>query len=212
MWRFLLDLLLPQKARAYELLGMTGEEFAERARKSEGRVGKALITLFSYHDPLVKEAVWMLKYRGNRRIAALLAMPLYDEILAFLEEYAPLTNFTAPLLIPLPLSDARRRERGFNQCELLTDELARLDGGRNFSVSKTALMKIKDTPSQTKTDSRAERLKNLHGCFAADEKAVQGRNIIVIDDVATTGATVEEARRTLRRAGARRVIAFTAAH
>ena len=153
---------------------------------------------------------------------------LHDELLAFLEEYAPLTNFTEPLLIPIPLSKKRESERGFNQCELLVHEIMRLDAsqgptldrekgrtlnesGRNFTLSH-ALTKILDTLSQTKTDSRAGRLKNLAGCFAADGSVVRGRNIILIDDVATTGATIEEARRTLKKAGAKRVIAFTVAH
>lgn len=208
---FLLDLLLPQKPLVRELLKMSAPEFAERAERAGGRVGKEILSLFDYRDPLVKEAVWMLKYRGNKKAAMLLATLLYDELLAFLEEYAPLTNFTEPLVVPIPLSRNRERERGFNQCKLLTDELEKLDSNRNFAISQTAIRKIKETPSQTKTESRAERGKNLRGCFLASNESA-GRNIILIDDVATTGATLEEARRTLRRAGARKVIAFTIAH
>lgn len=249
MFTFILDLLLPQKPLARELLIMSPSEFAERAGRSPGNVGRNIISLYDYRTPLVKEAIWMLKYRGNKKIAALLSALLSDELLAFLAEYAPLTNFTNPLLIPIPLSPKRERERGFNQCVLLTDELMRLDvapfsspspparggvpsprggvarakgkswrgddgieiTGRNFQFSKTALIKIKDTPSQTNTESRAEREKNLKGCFSASDEVVD-RNIILIDDVATTGATLQEARRTLLRADARKIIAFTVAH
>lgn len=239
MFAFLLDLLLPQKPLVRELLAMNAQEFAERAGRCEGPVGKEIISIFDYRDPIVKEAIWMLKYRGNRKIAALLAAILYDELLAFLAEYSPLTNFDNPLLAPIPLSKKRERERGFNQCKILTDELMRLDfvssssspqsegelwnshrlkwdgvntTGRNFTLCLNGLRKIKDTPSQTKQDTRAKRLENLDGCFSADANAVKGRNIILIDDVATTGATIEEARRTLRHADARKVIAFTIAH
>ncbi len=212
LFKLLLDLLLPQKPIVRELLTMSADEFAERARQSPGNAGKNMLSLYDYRAPLVREAVWMLKYRGSKKIAALLAALLYEELLAFLEEYAPLSDFTNPLLIPIPLSRKRERERGFNQCVLLTDELGKLDGGRNFSVSKIALRKMKDTPSQTKTDKRSERLENLKDCFLADQKEVARRNIILIDDVATTGATLAEARRTLRAAGARKVIAFTIAH
>lgn len=246
----LLDLLLPEKPLARELRAMSPEEFAGRANRSEQRIGKDIISLFDYRSPIVKEAVWQLKYRGNKKIAALLAAILYDELLGFLEEYAPLTNFANPLIIPIPLSSKRKRERGYNQCELLVNELIHLDisaskwdavdfdkhsvapspplplskgemekgvmwqkdsVGRNFSISKTALVKIKDTPSQTKTESRKEREKNLKNCFSIREE-IAGRNIILIDDVATTGATIEEARRTLLNAGTRKVIAFTIAH
>ncbi|OHA20757.1 MAG: hypothetical protein A2849_02415 [Candidatus Taylorbacteria bacterium RIFCSPHIGHO2_01_FULL_51_15] len=210
-FEFLLNLLFPQKPLVRELLAMDAGEFLSRAEKARGYAGKNIISLFDYHDPLVREAIWEMKYKGRRKVVRLLGEILYDELLAFLEEYAPLTNFTKPLLIPIPLSKQRERDRGFNQCELLCDTLMKLDEGRNFTLSLT-LTKVKDTQSQTKTDSKAERLKNLEGCFSADANAVMGRNIILIDDVATTGATLDEARRTLKAAGARKVIAFTIAH
>ena len=239
---FLLDLLFPPNPLARELSLMDAGEFSEQAQRTEARVGRNVVSLFNYSDPLVRQAIWELKYRGNKRIAALLAATLYDELLGFLEEYAPLTNFIEPLLVPIPLSRQRARKRGFNQCELLCEELIRLDsvsvssplqrgglparrnfgaGGRwgvseakglNFCYSPFALRKIKDTQSQTESKNREERIKNLAGCFAADPNVVKGRNIILIDDVATTGATLEEAKRTLRAAGARKVIAFTVAH
>lgn len=211
LFEFLLDILFPQRPLVRELEAMDPFTLASRAEKPEGRAGKEMLSCFSYRDALIRQAIWELKYKGNRKVARLLATILYDELLAFLEEYASVTNFTSPLLIPLPLSKKRERERGFNQCQLLTDEIARLDGGKNFTLS-LALSKIKDTQSQTKQDSRAKRLENLAGCFHADTEAVRNRNIILIDDVATTGATIEEARRTLRSAGARKVIAFTVAH
>ncbi len=232
LWDWLLDIVFPQKHLIREIESMDACTFASRAEKTDGYAGKTIISLFSYRDPLVRQAIWELKYRGNKKIARLLSEALYDELLAFLEEYAPLTNFTDPLLIPIPLSKKRESERGFNQCRLLCDELMHLDGalpssplqrgglrwggteikGNNFTLSPTALRKIKDTQSQTKQDTRKKRLENLDGCFAAENAAVAGRNIILIDDVATTGATIEEARRTLRSASARKVIAFTIAH
>lgn len=212
MFDWILDLLFPPPPLVRELLRMDAAELSERVERAGTRAGKNIISLFSYQDPLVRRAVWELKYRGNKKVAALLASALHDELLGFLEEYAPLTNFTEPFVIPIPLSRKRERERGFNQCVLLTDELEKLDGGRNFSVSEIALRKVKDTPSQTKTDKRSERLENLKDCFSAGKNEVKGRNIILIDDVATTGATLDEARRTLRKAGARKVIAFTIAH
>src|SRR3989344_3736253 len=221
MFGFLLDIIFPQKPLTRELESMGADEFLTRAGRADERVGEDIISLFDYRDPLVREAVWQLKYRGNKKVVRLLATVFHDEILAFLEEYAPLTNFGDPLLIPIPLSRKREWERGFNQCRLLADELLRLDAhpssppfqggdlrgdsvGRNFTLS-LALTKIKDTRSQTKSESRAARLKNLKDCFVADTAAVSGRNIILIDDVATTGATLEEARKTLRHAGARQV-------
>ncbi|MSU56083.1 MAG: ComF family protein [Candidatus Taylorbacteria bacterium] len=236
VWNWLLDIVFPQKPLVRELERMDASEFSSQAEKTDGFAGKTIISLFSYRDSLVREAVWELKYRGNKKVAELLGTLMYDELLAFLEEYAPLTNFTDPLLIPIPLSKKRESERGFNQCRLLAEELLRLDFasssppqlrrgvessrrgggvdtvGLNFTLCLNGLRKIKDTPSQTKTDSKAERLYNLEGCFEADSAEVAGRNIILIDDVATTGATIEEAKRALKSAGAKKVIAFTVAH
>lgn len=207
----LLDTIFPKKLLVRELEGMPAEEFISRAGKAARPPGKGILSCFDYHDALVRQAVWELKYRGNKKIARLLGVALYDELIAFLEEFAPLMSFTEPLLVPIPLSKTRESERGFNQCELLTDVLMELDCGRNFTLSH-GLAKIKDTPSQTKSDTRKKRLENLKDCFAADEGVVKGRNIILIDDVVTTGATLGEARGTLLRAGARKVIAFTIAH
>ena len=211
MFQLLLDILFPQKPLVRELERMDASEFISRVGAPDTRAGKMILSCVSYRDLLARQAVWELKYRGNKKVAHLLGAVLYDEILAFLLEYAPLTNFTDPFLIPVPISEKRLRERGWNQCALLAKVLEELDGGRNFTLSH-ALTKTKDTPSQTKQDSRGKRLENLKGCFTADGKAVAGRNIILIDDVATTGATLEEARRALRNAGARKVIAFTVAH
>src|SRR3989338_4304592 len=127
MFGFILDLLFPRNSIVQELERMDPFEFSSRADKPQNRAGKEILSLFDYRDPLVREAVWELKYHGNKKVARLLATVLYDEILAFLLEYAPLTNFTEPLLIPIPLSRKRQTERGFNQCRLLADELIRLD-------------------------------------------------------------------------------------
>lgn len=210
MFRFILDILFPQKPVVRELEAMSPAEFASSAQKTLERAGSGMISVYDYHDPIVRSAIWELKYRGNSKVATLLGTIMYDELLAFLEEYAPLTNFTDPLLIPIPLSKQRQQERGFNQCHLLVDVIAGLDEDRNFRGSH-ALTKVRDTASQTKAKNKEERTKNLKGCFEASDE-VKGRNIILIDDVATTGATLEEAKRTLRKAGARKVIAFTVAH
>lgn len=212
MLEFILNFLFPQKPLAREIESMNSAEFAHRAKRSIEPAGKHTIALFEYRDPLVKEAVLQLKYRGNKKVAKLLAELLHEEILAFLGEYGSLDAFKNPLLVFIPLSAKRLRERGYNQCELLADGLERLDSDRNFSVVKNALKKIKDTPSQTKADTRKERLENLEDCFEANASLVTGRHIILIDDVATTGATIEEARKALKTAGAKKVIAFAVAH
>ncbi|MEK7107963.1 MAG: hypothetical protein AAB704_02340 [Patescibacteria group bacterium] len=212
---WLLDFFLPKAVAVKNLEAMGSIGFSGRAQRSRELNGQEnLIALFDYRDQLVRTAIWELKYRGNQTVAALLAEVLFDELSAELSEREIFENFTRPLLIPIPLSKKRRRQRGFNQCEILLTELAKLDTSKIFEIKNNLLIKIKDTPSQTKIDSRASRLKNLRGAFAVNESAVAvaGRNIIVIDDVATTGATLSETRKVLRRAGAKKVLGFALAH
>jgi ComF family protein len=111
------------------------------------------------------------------------------------------------LVVPLPLSRRRRRERGFNQAELLAETIATHLGAL---LRPRGLRKVVDTPPQAGL-SRAQRRRNLDGVFRAAERVVRGRRVLLVDDVLTTGASLSEAARTLRRAGARRVDAAVVA-
>jgi len=94
---------------------------------------------------------------------------------------------------------------------LCREVIAHLD--RNMvTYTPHALDKIVETEKQNKTKTRAQRLVNVKNAFQANEQLVKGKNIIVIDDVTTTGATIREAVRALRASGARHVMAFTVAH
>ncbi|MBX7246012.1 MAG: ComF family protein [Candidatus Sumerlaeaceae bacterium] len=111
-------------------------------------------------------------------------------------------GFTPDLLIPVPLFGARQRERGFNQSELLAHELAVTVG---CSVNSKALRRIRPTRTQTKL-SRTQRAENIRGAFAvADAGTVQNHKVLLVDDVYTTGATLNECARMLMEAGAESV-------
>ncbi len=208
---YLLDLVLPRSEKVRVLEEMSAEEFraACQSRAALPLSPEKTLALFDYQKPLVRQAIWELKYRGNKKIAALLAQCLYEELAEELSERKTFGHFEKPLLVPVPLSKKRLRERGFNQCELLADVLKNL-GGNFFEVRFDLLVKTKDTESQT-SKNRARRLENLKGCFSVSRpEEVAGRNVIVLDDVVTTGATFEEARRTLQAAGARVMLAAVA--
>lgn len=104
------------------------------------------------------------------------------------------------LLIPVPLHASRLRWRGFNQSLLLTKDLA---SSWAMPLDPFVLRRCRSTPPQVGLDERARR-RNVRGAFAvADRASVKGRAILLVDDVFTTGATVNECAVTLRRAGAR---------
>src|SRR4029077_8132147 len=111
------------------------------------------------------------------------------------------------IIIPVPLHPARERQRGFNQADLL----AKLLSAHMSIETKSVLERIRYTTTQTAFD-RAERMENLHGAFRLRKKAdVRDLHVLLIDDVLTTGSTLSECARVLKKAGALSVHAATAA-
>ncbi len=162
-----------------------------------------------YNDETVKKAVWMLKYRGIKQIAEPLA-----ELIRKRVGYK--IKIQDMLVIPIPLSKARMRERGFNQSELIARHLfvkvKPLWNAQGLTLCENVLYKIKETPSQVSIKNRGERLNNLKDCFGIkNPELIKDKNIILIDDVSTTGATLREARKVLRNAGAKKIIALVVA-
>ncbi len=196
-------------ARARLLTGFT----PAIARTPPGRTcrfcrGKSSIYVFLspflYDNELIRESIHALKYRRVSGLGSVLG--------GILGEYLRKFNVVLPadsLVIPIPLASARYRRRGFNQAELI---------GRTFAAElglgfdSTVLVKIKNTPPQTEL-SREERVNNLTGTMKVLDKARAARtNVVLLDDVKTTGATFEEAAKVLKAAGARRVWAVSLAH
>jgi competence protein ComFC len=123
-----------------------------------------------------------------------------------------MSGFTSPILIPIPVTRRTKTSRGWNQCELLALEIGKLDEGKNIEIICNALLKTKQTEDQV-GKSKIEREKNLKGCFAVkNPELIKNKNIILLDDIITTGATMKEARKTLLEAGAKRVICLAVAH
>ncbi len=147
-----------------------------------------------------EELIRALKYRGRGSVAAELASLAADPA-------AQLMGRGIDLLVPIPLHAVRRRERGFNQAELIARELSALIG---TPVSRDALVRHRATPTQTGL-GREARLVNVEGAFRARSALVSGKRVLVLDDVVTTGATMLAAARALSAAGAQRVLCFAVA-
>jgi ComF family protein len=158
-------------------------------------------SLGPFEGPL-RTAIHELKYGGQRRVAARLAeAALQDETVRALVA-------TAAVLVPVPLHPRRRRERGFNQSELLAREIGRRTG---TPVAPAALVRRADTRPQTGLSAAARRA-NVKGAFAVRQRVrVAGRCVVLVDDVYTTGATARACARALREAGASDVRLLTMA-
>jgi len=137
------------------------------------------------------DAVHALKYRDRPALARPLG--------AWLAARAPLAP--GAVVVSIPLARGRRVERGYDQAALLADALARAAGGRRL---RGALRRVRETPPQVGR-TREERARNVADAFEA-ARAVAGRDVALVDDVVTTGATADAAARALRRAGARSIV------
>ena len=113
------------------------------------------------------------------------------------------------LIVPVPLHSSRIRSRGYNQSQLLADHLGNTFG---IPVVSEVLVRIRSTPSQTSLNQQ-QRLQNVAGAFQADNlNLLIGKNILLVDDVITTGATLNECAKTLLKAGAKNVHAIAGVH
>lgn len=156
----------------------------------------------SYDDRALKAIIHALKYEKRERAAPLLGNLLIRYITA---AGLDTKNFG---IIPVPLSKKRLRERGFNQAELIANIVA---AHFHIPLDTASLLKSMHTKPQMGL-ARAEREKNLIGCFEVrDEREIKGKNIILIDDVSTSGATLSEAARVLKKAGAKKIIGLVVA-
>ncbi len=153
------------------------------------------------YEGSVREIVRRYKYNGLRSLAPVLA----SEMAHILHEWSP----SIDLIVHVPVHPARLRERGYDQSELLARELSRTGG----IAAIPALVRLRETAVQARAMSAAQRADNVRGAFNVPDSArIRRANVLLIDDVLTTGATLKEAARALRRAGARNVYALTLAH
>jgi ComF family protein len=151
---------------------------------------------------IVRDVIHEFKYGRQIHLRHLVARWL----LAALDDER-LRGISLDVIVPVPLHPARQRERGFNQAGLLAELLS----AETSVPSKPLLERIRYTTTQTALD-RSERMENLHNAFRLRKNAdVRGLRVLLIDDVLTTGSTLSECARVLKRAGAMSVHAATAA-
>ncbi len=177
--------------------------------KSEYRV----TSLADYSDYKVSALIHSLKYLRSRESIRIISRTLGDYLLEMVSNYKTVYPSRQIIIIPIPLSKKRRRERGFNQIELLLSKIQVEYPELTPFIDYRVLAKYRHTKPQTKL-SRKERLTNVKGSFRINKKSgasINGAYIILIDDVVTTGATVIEASKTLTQSGTSKVDIVTIA-
>jgi ComF family protein len=154
---------------------------------------------FYFEGPL-REALLAFKFKGRKDVGRLLIRLLEDELSVMREAF--------DVIVPLPVTEKRLKERGFNQSYVMAEEIGAITGRL---LSPFSLYKQKETRDQY-TLSREERRKNVRGAFAVRKaEAIRGKHILLVDDLMTTGNTVIEASRMLLSAKAKAVVVFALA-
>ena len=144
------------------------------------------------YDSAVGEAIRLLKYQGK----IVMAKPLADLMIKAMPAFFGMEDYDC--IVPIPLHKKRRRERGYNQVELIG---RRLSSATGISMRTRSLIRTVNAPPQVGL-SYEERLRNVRGHFdIPDPSELAGKRILLIDDVLTTGATVAESARVLIREG-----------
>lgn len=161
-----------------------------------------LLRSYALYDGVIREMIHMFKYRNKEYLSKSLALFLYE---AF-KFYRELNE--SEIVLPVPLHWLKKYIRGYNQTELLAKEFSKLS---NIPYINDVIYKSKYTKSQTKLNSELRR-RNVEGTFLIEHKEkIYGKNVLLIDDVSTTGTTLNECAKVLKSNGAKKVFCLTLA-
>jgi competence protein ComFC len=193
-----LDLIFPKVCLECKLPGQyLCPNCLKKVRK--GYVYTESVSFWRY-EGVIRKAILALKYRFTTDIAKELSSLASNRIE---REYSLLNG----VLVPIPLSPDRLKWRGFNQAEELGKRIAK---SRKWGFEQDLLIKTKNTGVQAELH-KSERLTNLQGAFSVKKGVNVPKDVILFDDVRTTGSTLSEAKKELLRAGAVKVIFLTLA-
>ena len=164
-------------------------------------------TAYGSYESGLRELIHLLKYEQVRPAANVLGRMLAEAIADLRDSF----QAAQVLVVPVPLHSRKQRQRGYNQAELIASAAVKQMAGGRFEMSAGILQRRRETQSQIGLSSH-QRRENIRGAFAvARPEAIAKREILLVDDVFTTGTTVSECTRVLRRAGASKVYVATVA-
>jgi len=210
----LFDLIFPRRPNDAAIADISPADFYEKIPRWDAReIYPNMHAIFRYKDPTAKAMVKEFKSSRNEHAARIGAHALAS----FLQE----SGIDDAIIIPMPISKKRRKKRGYNQCEFIlvffmrevaSTDLSSLGLNAHFEIRTDILEKTIDTPKLA-LQNRAARLQANKGAFKALAPLSHiKKQIIVIDDVITTGSTMHSALEALRHAGAKNVFGVGIAH
>ena len=172
-----------------------------------------IFSLLPYGNKSIRKSIKELKFYNNISHAKFFGEILFENISEYLINLEIQENFYNPILITIPLSYFRKLKRGYNQNDLIIKSFMKSGGDSFVQWEKNNLKKIKHTKPQSLMKNRAERLKNQKNVFKLkNPEKIKNQNIILFDDVYTTGATINEARKVLKKAGVKNIKVIVLTH
>ncbi len=215
MWDDLISLLFPERCISCDKKGSVLCAICERTITTKPQaLSGTVAALFDYKNPLVKKAVWALKYHRKRALGNYFGTALYREFFKQLARRGEGKNDEI-VLIPVPASKKAVATRGYNHARIIAQAIARCAEKDHMTlvVRGDILFKTKENTQQARARSKIGRQENVAGIFAVQHGAyLVGKTVILIDDVITTGATIAEARKAIKSHGPKRVLAIAVAH
>ena len=165
----------------------------------------------SYDNNVIRALIHAFKYGGTKDVLTPLSNIIQQYTSSTIESWKLVLENC--VVIPIPLYRRRERVRGFNQAALIAEVfIQHLQGIGNLLIEYGNLIKIKNTKSQTELGNYEKRIQNIADSFTLKHpERIAGKNIILVDDVFTSGATLREEVSVLKRAGAQKIIAFVIA-
>lgn len=204
-----LDFLFPPSKVSKDLNKLDSIKLINKCKRSNEHNNSFITSIFDYKDKFVSEMLWELKFYKNEKVADLCAPLVCKEIYCILEKKGLENTF----IIPVPITNRKRRYKGFNQTEILCQKIIDIDKKFILNYCPKLVKKIRNTKNQHDIKNKQKRLTNLNEAFVLNQNSdVKNKNFIIVDDVTTTGATILEIKNVLKKAGAKNVYGVTIAH
>jgi ComF family protein len=215
MWEELLNIIFPERCINCNKQGALLCALCERTITTKPRALSSWVAvLFDYRNPLVKKSIWALKYHQKKALGKFFGTALYREFFKQLARDGK--NSTEEIvLIPIPASAKANTVRGYNHAHIIAKTIAQAAAGDglSFAIEHAVLYKKRENMKQATVRERSKRKENVESVFAVrNGKILEGKTLILIDDVVTTGATITAAKHALKEYRPKRILAIAVAH
>lgn len=216
LWANILDIIYPNSCVSCRERGARiCQKCLHLLNKSKEHESKRIYTIFDYKNPIIRKILLEHKYKNKHGAIEPLIPIIVDELVEIFSEKFGLINIENIYITEIPMSQKRIKARDINHGKILALKIAQECKKRGFNITqKSLLVKNFETTPQAQIKNKKNRLENIKGSFGLlkniDKKI--SSTTIIIDDISTTGATLLEAEKILRKDGYKKILLLSIAH